>query len=77
MLKAYLHHGSMDNHPMQTTQTEVKEKLSSYNRKGATVYIVKFNSHWMRVYQCLYSNYENLYINPRDNKIKVQLCTIL
>lgn len=83
-MEAYLQHGKTGS-PMMTEQVEVKENplwwhlkglsytATGYGSKIPSVYMVKYNGRWHRVYTMCYSNSGVDYIVSKNQRINVTL----
>ena len=59
--------------PMTHHKRGLQYTASGYGSRIPTVYMVRFNGKWRRVYCAIFSNVGSLYIGPANNKFLVDI----
>ena len=84
-MQAYIQHKSEQGDSYRTESVECKSKFlwwqtkglsytaSGYGKRIPTVYMVKYNNRWCRVYCCIYSNIGTLYIGKLSDRLFVTI----
>ena len=84
MTAFYLQHGHGTQGPFRTERVEHREspmahhrlglqyKATGYGKRIPTVYMVRYNGRWHRVYCAIFSNIGTLYIRTKDGDITAQ-----
>lgn len=84
-MQAYIQHSTARNDCFLTEYVECKFQFlwwqtkglsytaSGYGKRIPTIYMLKYNNRWRRVYCCIYSNSGTLYIGKLSDRLFVTI----